>query len=36
MLKELRTGDKNRAIELFDFVKEEFLQACEVIKTADS
>ena len=27
---------KNRAIELFDFVKEEFLQACEVIKTADS
>ena len=36
MLKEIRTGDKNRAIELFDFVKEEFLQACEVIKTADS
>ena len=35
MLKELRTGDKNRAIELFDFVKEEFLQAREVIKTAD-
>ena len=36
MLKEIRTGDKNKAIELFDFVKEEFLLACEVIKTADS
>ena len=36
MLKELRTGDKNKAIELFDFVKEEFLLACESIKTADN
>lgn len=36
MLKELRTGDKNKAMELFDFVKEEFIKACEAIKSADS
>ena len=35
MLKELRTGDKNKAMELFDFVKEEFFKACEAIKSAD-
>lgn len=36
MLKEIRTGDKNKALTLFNFVKEEFLLAKKIILLADS
>ena len=35
MLKEIRTGDKSKAIGLFNFVKEEFLLAKDIILKAD-
>lgn len=35
MLKEIRTGDKVKAVGLFDYVKEEFLLAKDIILKAD-
>ena len=35
MLKEIRTGDKSKAVGLFNFVKEEFLLAKDIILKAD-
>lgn len=36
MLKEIRTGDKEKALNLFKFVEEEFLLARKMILKADS
>ena len=36
MLKEIRTGDKEKALNLFKFVEEEFLLAKKMILKADS
>lgn len=35
MLKEIRTGDKTKAIDLFNYVREEFLLAKGIILKAD-